>query len=131
MNFEASSVFPGDWTPQLQRREPSELAYILRDEVRDLYASIPEVKIVVVQRSGDCFSQCDVWLYFEMCGWDEDLMEEMIYREFVLKESEQDYGTAFSFHYIPFALPPLNLQDGSTAEGSCAGAVVPPPPSAA
>ncbi|MFI5176441.1 MAG: hypothetical protein ACHQKY_16400, partial [Terriglobia bacterium] len=90
--------------PQLQRREPSDLAYVLRDEVRDLYASLPEVKMVVVQRGGDCFSRCDVWLYFEMRGWDEDLMDEIIYREFVLKEFEEDSGTAFSFHYIPFSL---------------------------
>jgi hypothetical protein len=108
MNFEASSVFPGDWTPLLQRREPSELAQIHRDEVRDLYASIPEVKMVMVQRSGDHYSQCDVWLYFEMFGWDEELMNEIIYREFVLKEFEQDPRTAFSFHYIPFAIPILN-----------------------
>jgi hypothetical protein len=104
MDFEVSSILPGDWTPQLQRREPSDLAYVLRDEVRDLYASLPEVKMVVVQHGGDCFSQCDVWLYFEMCGWDEDLMDEIIYREFVLKKFEQDSATTFSFHYIPFSL---------------------------
>jgi hypothetical protein len=109
MDFEASSILPGDWSPQLQRREHSELGYILRDEVRDLYACIPAVKMVLVQRSGDRFSRCDVWLYFEMCGWDEDLMDEIIYREFVLKEFEQDSGTAFSFHYIPFAIPFVNV----------------------
>ena len=102
MTFEASSIFPSDWTPQLQRREPLEFAHILRDEVRDLYATIPEVKLVVVERSGDCFSHCDIWLYFEMNGWDDDLMEEIVFREFVLQEIEDDPVTTYSFHYVPF-----------------------------
>ncbi len=107
MDFDASSVFPGDWSPQLHRREPSEFAHVLRDEVRDLYAAIPEVKMVVVQRGGDCFRHCDVWLYFEMSGWDDDLMEEIIYREFILKELEGSSPTTYDFHYIPFSLPAI------------------------
>ncbi len=103
MAFETSSIFPNDWSPQLLRREPSEFAHVLRDEVRDLYASLPEVKMVAVQRSGDCWAQCDVWLYFEMNGWDDDLMEEIVFREFVLKSMENDQATSYTFHYIPFS----------------------------
>lgn len=105
MPSEIFSQFPIDWTPKLIRREPSEFAHVLRDEVRDLYASIPEVKMVVVESAGDCYPVCDVWLYFEMPGWDDDLMEEIILREFVLREKSEDLETAYSFHYIPFALP--------------------------
>lgn len=104
MSFETSSLFSSNWTPQLLRREPSEFAHVLRDEVRDLYASIPEVKMIVVQRSGDCFSRCEVWLYFEMDGWDDDLMDEIICREFALQKLEEN-PTTYSFHYIPFSIP--------------------------
>jgi hypothetical protein len=108
MNSESSSMFPNNWTPQLQRREPAECAHVLRDEVRDLYAALPEVRFVVVQQSGDCFSNCDVWLYFEMCGWDDELMEDLIFREFVLKELNMDSDTCFSFHYMPLVLPEID-----------------------
>jgi hypothetical protein len=104
MSFEASSVFPGDWTPQLIRREPSEFAHILRDEVRELYSAIPEVRFVAVERSGDCLSRSDVWVYFEMNGWDEDLMDEIIYREFVLPALGRDPLTEYQFHYTCFPL---------------------------
>jgi hypothetical protein len=106
MSFEASSAFPNNWTPQLIRREPSDFELVLRDEVRELYAAIPEVRFVVVERSGDCLSRRDVWVYFEMKGWDEELMEEIIYREFELPALRQDLRTEYQFHYTCF--PMLN-----------------------
>ena len=108
MNSESSSIFPKDWTPHLQRREPSEFAHVLRDEVSDLYAALSEVRFVVVQQSGDCFSNCDVWLYFEMCGWDDALMKDLVYRELALKELNAASGTCFSVHYMPFVLPGID-----------------------
>ena len=106
MSFEASSIFPRDWSPQLLRREASEFAHILRDEVRELYAAIPEVRFVAVEHSGDCLSRCDVWVYFEMKGWNEELMEEIICREFDLPALGRDPLTEYQFHYTCF--PPLN-----------------------
>jgi len=106
MSSEIISAFPNNWTPQLIRREPSEFELVLRDEVRELYAAIPEVRFVAVERSGDCLSRSDVWVYFEMNGWDEDLLEEIIYREFALPALVRDPLTEYQFHYTCFS--PLN-----------------------
>ncbi|MDD5543258.1 MAG: hypothetical protein PHX83_08790 [Acidobacteriia bacterium] len=106
MSSEIISPFPIDWTPQLIRREPSDFELVLRDEVRELYAAIPEVRFVVVEQGGDRLSHCDVWVYFEMKGWDDELLEEIIYREFVLPSLGRDPLTQYQFHYTCF--PPLH-----------------------